>query len=86
MAVTDSGDVKKQALSDTNSTEVDFEYLINGVHIKTDANVYVAFDRDATTSDFLLEADDRIHYFRVRCTKVYLKAASTANVYLVGTR
>jgi len=85
MAVTDAGEIKK-ASATTTSAAVDFVKAVKGVHIKTDANVYVAFDRAATASDFLLESTDLVVYFEVPCTEVHLKAASTANVYLVGVR
>jgi len=85
LSVTDSGDVK-QAAATTTSAAVDFEKRVRGVHIKTDANVYVAFDRAATTGDFLLASTDLVVFFEVPCTEVHLKAATTANVYLVGVR
>ena len=86
MAVTDAGEVKKQVLSDAVSTKVDFVKSLKKVHIKTDANVYVAFDRAATITDFLLSSTDLVVTFDVPCTEVHLKAATTANVYLIGVR
>lgn len=85
MATTDAGEIKKLAATNT-SASVDFEKSVIGVYIKTDANVYIAFDRTATTSDFLLEADDRVVEFDVNCTEVHIIAVTTANVYLVGRR
>ena len=85
MAVNEAGEIKKLAAT-TASASVNFEKSVIGVYIKTDADIYIAFDRAATTNDFLLEADDRVVEFDINCTQVHIIAASTANVYLVGRR
>jgi len=85
MAETDGGEVKKAAAT-TTSAAVDFVKRIRGAYVKTDADVYLAFDRAATATDFLLEAADGVVFFELPCTEVHLIAVSTANVYLVGVR
>lgn len=85
MATNEAGEIKTLAAT-TTSASVDFEKSVIGVYIKTDADVYIAFDRAATTSDFLLEAADRVVEFDVNCTEVHIIATTTANVYIVGRR
>ena len=42
-------------LNNTTAIEADFETLCNHVVLKTSADVHIAFDRAANTTDFLLE-------------------------------
>jgi hypothetical protein len=85
MAVNEAGEIKILAATNA-SASVNFEKSVISVYIKTDANIWIAFDRAATTNDFLLEANDRVVEFNVNCTQVHIIANTTANVYLVGRR
>lgn len=86
MSVTEAGEIKKISASGT-AAEADFSDLVKGVYIKSDGNVYVAFDRDATTNDFLVESADGTVFFNVNCTQVSaITSGASVNVYLIGVR
>jgi len=85
MAVTESAEIKKISASGSN-TEVNFEKQVKSVLIKTSGDVYVAFDREATTDDFLISSTDLITILPVKCTSVNLISSGTPTVYLIGVR
>jgi len=83
----ESAQQEKISFNSSNSTEVDFETLCTAIILKTDADVYIAFDREATNDDFLLEVTDLVVNFPVNFTKVSaLGASGTGNLSIIGLR
>ena len=85
MSVSEAGDIKQLAAT-TTADDINFVRSVSRVYLKTTADVYIAFDRAATTADFLLASTDGITEFDVTCTYVSVKAATTATVYAIGSR
>jgi hypothetical protein len=83
----ESAQQEKISFNATTPTEVDFEGVCTKVVLKTDADVYIAFDRDATDSDLLLETTDLVVNFPVNFTKVSaLGASGIGNLSIIGLR
>ncbi len=85
MAVTEAADIKKLTASGTDS-DVDFGAGVTQVYIRTDGDVYIAFDRAATTNDFLLKSTDGVVKFEVQCTQVHAISSGTPTLYVIGRR
>jgi hypothetical protein len=85
MAVTEAADIKKVNANGTDQY-ADFGRIVNIVYIKTTGDAYFAFDRAATTNDFLITPTDNVVRFDVQCTQVHVISSGTPTVYIMGVR
>ena len=75
------------AFISAQSKEADFEAQCKGVVLKTTANVHIAFDRPANTSDFLLASTDLVVHFPVQFTSVSaIGDSGSGTLYIIGLR
>jgi len=86
MAVTEGADIKQLTASAVDQT-IDFEKNVSAVYIKTAGNIYIAFDREATNTDFLVASADGVIEFDIPCTELHiLGSGGTPLVYVIGRR
>jgi hypothetical protein len=85
MAVTEAAEIKKVTAAVTDQT-IDFVNNIKELYIRTSGDAYIAFDRAATTNDFLIQSTDGIIELEVHCTQVHVISSGTPTVYVIGIR
>jgi len=85
MAVTETGETKKLQASNADQV-IDFVNSVNGVYIRTSGDAYIAFNRIATTSDFLITSADGVIELDVPCTQLHVISSGTPTVYVIGRR
>jgi len=88
MAVSEQVDVRQLSASTTDSS-VDFGRSVRQIIVWADADVYIDFDQEATTSTgFLIKANAVPLRVNVRgCTELHaITASGTAKVYVIGIR
>lgn len=69
------------------SKEADFETQCKAVVLKTTADVHIAFDRPANSSDLLLTSTDLVAHFPVPFTSVSaIGDSGSGTLYIIGLR
>ena len=85
MAVTETGEIKKITASGVDQT-IDFVNNVSAIYIRTSGDAYIAFDRAATTNDFLIQSTDGVIELDVPCTEVHIISSGTPTLYVIGRR
>ena len=80
-----SSETRKVAATTTNKTE-DFVRSCKGAIVSADADCFIAFDENADSGSFFIQADTNTGFIPVEFTKFSVVAASSANVYILAVR
>lgn len=70
----------------TTAKEENFVTGCKGAVISADADCFIAFDENADSGSFFIQADTNTGFIPVPFTRFSVVAASTANVYILAVR